>query len=63
MKNVDILAVIVILLAFGLFTQARNAVHFEVTRHVGIFRAPHGPIVVVPDAPPVPPPPVPLTRD
>jgi hypothetical protein len=61
MKNVDIIAIGLILLGFALFTQARNAFRFEVTSHrVGVFHHAYGPVVVIPDAPP---PPIPFTRD
>ncbi|HEY7306452.1 MAG TPA: hypothetical protein VH601_20170 [Bryobacteraceae bacterium] len=62
-RNIDIIAVGLILLGFALFTQARNAFRFEVASHrVGIFHRPYGPVIVIPDPPP-PPPPIPFTRD
>ena len=65
-RNVDIIAVGLILLGFAVFTQARNAVRLEVTsHHVGIFHhRPYGPVVVIPDPPHAPHvPPIPFTRD
>jgi hypothetical protein len=65
MRNIDIIAVGLILLGFALFTEARNAFHFQVTSHrVGIFHHPYGPVVVIPDPPPAPgAPAIPFTRD
>jgi uncharacterized membrane protein len=62
-RNVDIIAVGLILLGFALFMQARNVFRFEVASHrVGAFYRPYGPVIVVPE-PPSAPPPVPFTRD
>ncbi|HSU59974.1 MAG TPA: hypothetical protein VLI55_11725 [Bryobacteraceae bacterium] len=64
-RNIDIIAVGLILLGFAVFTQTRNAFRFEVTSHrLGFFHQPYGPIVVIPDPPPAPHvPPIPFTRD
>jgi hypothetical protein len=64
-RNVDIIAIGLILLGFAIFTQARNTVRFEVTSHrVGVFHRPYGPVVVIPGPPPAPHvPPIPFTRD
>lgn len=64
-RNIDIIAVGLILLGFAVFTEARNAFRFEVTTHrVGVFHPPYGPVVVIPDPPPAPTvPAIPFTRD
>jgi hypothetical protein len=61
-RNVDIIAIALLLLAFAFFTQVRNAVHFELSTHrVGFTNRHFGPVIVVPPRPPLPP--LPFTRD
>ncbi|MBV9500009.1 MAG: hypothetical protein JO138_11605 [Acidobacteriaceae bacterium] len=60
-KNVDVLAIALLLLACFFFAQVRNAVRFELGAHrIGFTNRHVGPIIVVPEPPR---PPLPFARD
>jgi hypothetical protein len=63
-RNVDIIAIVLLLLAFAFFTQVRNAIHYQLSAHRVSFTSRHfGPIVVIPPPPRAPMHPLPFTRD
>ncbi len=58
MRNIDIVAVAVLLFGIALFTHARRLVVFQVNQTHGIRFSPHGPyyrpMVIKPDVRPIP---------